>query len=104
MENYLYNAESSYPRICYIFHLLNDSFVFFSSALKLTSCKFTLFYLFIYLFIFYTFFKFINLFWAALDLCCCVQAFSSWGQWGLLFIAVRGLLIVVASLVQEHRL
>ena len=32
------------------------------------------------------------------------QAFSSCGQWGLLFVAVRGLLTVVASLVAEHGL
>ena len=49
-----------------------------------------LFYLFIYL--------------AALGLCCCTRAFSSCGEWGLLLVAVRGLLIVVASLVAEHRL
>ena len=40
----------------------------------------------------------------ALGLRFCMQAFSSCDQWGLLFIAVRGLLIVVASLVAEHRL
>ena len=40
----------------------------------------------------------------ALGLCCCVPAFSSWGEWGLLFVAVRGLLIAVASLVVEHGL
>ena len=37
------------------------------------------------------------LFLAALGLCCCVQAFSSCGERGLLFIAVCGLLIAVAS-------
>ena len=41
---------------------------------------------------------------AALDLHCCVQAFSSCGKWGLLFIAVRGLLIAVASLIAEYGL
>ena len=41
---------------------------------------------------------------AALDLCCCVCAFSSCGERGLLFVAVRGLLIAVASPVAEHRL
>ena len=46
--------------------------------------------------------KFIYLFMAALGLHCCARAFSSCGKWGLLFIAVRGLLIVVASLVAEH--
>ena len=30
--------------------------------------------------------------------------FSSCGEWGLLLVAVRGLLIAVASLVAEHRL
>ena len=34
----------------------------------------------------------------------CARAFSSCGERGLLFIAVRGLLIVVASLVVEHGL
>ena len=42
------------------------------------------------------------LFLAALGLCCCAQAFSSCGERGLLFVAVRGLLIAVASLVAEH--
>ena len=40
---------------------------------------------------------------AALGLCCCTRAFSSCSEQGLLFVAVRGLLIAVASLV-EHRL
>ena len=34
----------------------------------------------------------------------CVRAFSSCGKWGPLFIAVRGPLIIAASLVAEHRL
>ena len=46
----------------------------------------------------------IFLFLAALGLRCCVQAFSTCGERGLLFIAVRGLHIVVASLVVEHGL
>ena len=33
---------------------------------------------------FYFFFEKINLFLAALNLCCCPQAFSSFGKWGLL--------------------
>ena len=44
------------------------------------------------------------LFLAALGHHCCVWAFSSCGEWGLLFVAVRRFLIVVASLVAEHRL
>ena len=47
---------------------------------------------------------FIYLFLAALDLHCCVRAFSSCGERGLLIVAVCGLLIVVASLVAEHGL
>ena len=44
------------------------------------------------------------LFLAASGLCCCPRAFSGCGEQGLLFVAVRGLLIVVASLVAEHGL
>ena len=51
-------------------------------------------------FFFFNFFKFLS----ALGLCCCMRAFSSCGEWGLLFVAVRGFLITVASLVVEHRL
>ena len=42
-----------------------------------------------------SFFKkiFIYLFLAALGLRCCAQAFASCGKWGLLFVAVHGLLI-----------
>ena len=52
-----------------------------------------LIYLFIHLFIL-----------AALGLRCCARAFFSCGERGLLFVVVRGLLIVVASLVAEHGL
>ena len=41
---------------------------------------------------------------AASGLRCCVWAFSGCGERGLLFVAVRGLLIAVASLVAEHGL
>ena len=44
----------------------------------------------------------INLFLVVLGLRCCAWAFSSCGERGLLFIAVRGLLILVASLIVEH--
>ena len=54
---------------------------------------FNLFILFIYL-----------LFLAALGLHCCARAFYSGGEQGLLFVAVHGLLIAVASLVAEHEL
>ena len=44
------------------------------------------------------------LFLAVLGLCCCALASSSCGERGLLFIALRGLLIAVVSLVVEHGL
>ena len=47
---------------------------------------------------------FIYLFLAALGLRCCMRAFSSCGEEGLLFVLVCGLFIVVASLVVEHGL
>ena len=56
---------------------------------------------------YYYFLKFIYLiylFLAVLGICCCARAFSSCGEWGLLFTAVRGLLIVVALLAAEHGL
>ena len=50
------------------------------------------------------FFFFFYLVLAALGLCCCGPAFSSCGEWELLFVEVHRLLIVVASLVAERRL
>ena len=50
------------------------------------------------------FFNFIYLFLAALGLRRCARAFSSCGEQGLLFAAVRRLLTAVASLVAEHGL
>ena len=47
---------------------------------------------------------FICLFLAVLGLRFCARAFSSCGKRGPVFIAVRGPLIIVASLVAEHRL
>ena len=47
---------------------------------------------------------FVYLFLAELGHRCCARAFSSCGERGLLFVAVRGLLIAVASLVAEHEL
>ena len=48
--------------------------------------------------------KFFSFFLAVLGLRCCVQAFSSCGEWELLFVAAHGLLIAVASLLVEHGL
>ena len=53
-------------------------------------------YLLVYLFIY--------LWMAVLGLRFCARAFSTCGKWGPLFIAVRGLLTIAASLVVEHRL
>ena len=39
---------------------------------------------------------------AVLRLCCCIWAFSSCSERGLLFIVVHGLLMAVASLAAEH--
>ena len=58
--------------------------------------KANIFKLFIYLFIY--------LFLAVLGLRFCATAFSSCGKRGPLFIAVRGPLTIVASLIAEHRL
>ena len=47
---------------------------------------------------------FLSFFLAALGIRCWARAFSSCGERGLLFVAVRRLLIAVASLVAEHGL
>ena len=68
-----------------------DSFSFLMPAKSLFSFTFKkkLIYLFIYLFL------------AALGLCCCAWASSSCGEWGLLFVVVRGLLIAVLLLLRS---
>ena len=53
-----------------------------------------------FFFLIYLFYLFL----AALGLRCCAWAFSSCGEWGLLFIVLRGLLIEVASFIAEHGL
>ena len=79
--------------ILYIFLMVNFFYycvVFFFIHIHVCSLKFY-FYLFIYLVL------------AVLGLRFCARAFSSCGKWGPLFIAVRGPLTIIASLV-EHRL
>ena len=49
------------------------------------------------------FFEVIYLFLATVGVCCSEWAFSSCVKWGLLSVAVSGLLIAVASLIAEHR-
>ena len=60
-------------------------------------CFLGLFFFLINLFIYFFFF-------AVLGLHFCARAFSSWGERGPLFIALRGPLTGTASLVAEHRL
>ena len=57
-----------------------------------------------YLLFFFLINLFIYLLLAALGLRCCARVFSSCSEQGLLFIAVRRLLIAVASLVAEQEL
>ena len=54
--------------------------------------------------IFFLIFIYLFIFMAVLGLRFCARALSSCGKWGPLFIAVRGPLTIVASLVAEHRL
>ena len=61
-------------------------------------------YFFFFFFKLYNFYLFIYLFMAVLGLRFCARAFPSCGKWGPLFIAVRGPLIIAASLVAKHRL
>ena len=62
-------------------------------------------YFILFYYYFFNFLKFfIYLFMAVLGLRLCVRAFSSRGERGPLFIAVRGPLTITASLVAEHRL
>ena len=80
-------------------------FFFFFCNVNLLACR-PIFLSFFPLFLFYLFiyFKFIFLFLAVLGLRFCARAFSSCGEQGPLFIAVRRPLTVAASLVVEHRL
>ena len=50
-----------------------------------------------------TFIYLFTLFLTTLDLRCFVQAFSSCGELGLLFVVILSFLIVLDSLVAEHR-
>ena len=50
------------------------------------------------------FYNFIYLLLVVLGLLCRGPAFSRCREWGLLFLAVHGLLVAVASLVAEHTL
>ena len=60
--------------------------------------------LFLGVLLYYYFLKIYLFILAALGVCCCARAFSSCRERGLLFVALHGLLIAVASLVAEHGL
>ena len=84
--------QCPYDIRCTMFYFL---FLFFK--------KFLIVFCFLF-FLSFNFYLFIYLFMAVLGLRFCARAFSSCGKWGPLFIAVRGPLIIAASLVAEHRL
>ena len=82
------------------FLILRDICVFWITVLY-QICLFQIFSPTVWLvfsFFFFFFLKLILFFLSVLGLRCCVRAFSSCGERGLLFVAVRGLLIAVASL------
>ena len=82
----------------YLFVLFMVSF----DVLKLLS--FIRSHLFIFFFLINLFIYLLFLFLAVLGLHFCARAFSSCGEWGPLFIMVRGPLTVAASPLAEHRL
>ena len=84
--------------LCCVFSSIKYNEFFFSSFATLED-----YWLFLISFFLRNLFI-ICLFLAVLGLHCCAWAFSSCGERGLLFVAVHGLLIVVASLVVEHGL
>ena len=87
IQLYIYVCVCVCVCVC-VFFFIFFSIMVYHRILNIVPCSY--FYLFTYLFM------------AALGLHCCVRAFSSCGEQGLLFIVVRGLLIAVASLVVEH--
>ena len=78
----------------FLVHVSNFLILWSSLYIYLLNIMELFIYLCIYLFLFL----------AALGLRCCVRVFSSCGEWGLLFTAVRGLLIAVTSLAAGHGL
>ena len=87
----------------YIFGIILSSiFLFFEPV---SHCfNYCSFKIYIYIYIYFFFNKFIYSFLAVLGLPCCTRAFSSCSKQELLFVALHGLLIAVASLVLEHGL
>ena len=70
----------------------------FERPLLICRCVYALFFVCFYTFIYLFIFGCIG------SSLLCTRAFSSCGERGLLFVAVRGLVIAVASLVAEHGL
>ena len=58
----------------------------------------------LYIYILNLFYYFIYCFWLRWVFVAARRLFSACGEWGLFFVVVHGLLIVVASLVAEHGL
>ena len=79
----------------------NDGLPWIYHPVQIASFIFFYFYFFL---IISTFNYYLFIYLAVLGLRFCARAFSSCGKRGPLFIAVRGPLTIVASLVAEHRL
>ena len=92
--------------MCFKIHVNDNMYILFHKISSLLHChELTLHKdYFLFFFLSFNFYLFIYLFMAVLGLRFCARAFSSCGKWGPLFIAVRGPLIIAASLVVEHRL
>ena len=95
--------QTEYIHIMSLVGILETVWVFFVFCFLFLICGLWSIFRFPPLVLEIFFFNF-YLFLAVLGLRCCMRAFSSCGERGLLFIAVRRLLIVVASLVAEHGL
>ena len=94
-----FGGSRARPLVCAVCVFLNFNFILGYSFFYV--CVWSHFCAVIF---FFNFYLFIYLFLAVLGLRFCARAFSSCGKWGPLFIAVRGPLIIAASLVAEHRL
>ena len=112
-KNWIRIPQISFPlcELPFHFHTLNCMYLCVCVMRSLNDLLFFFFFfpVFVFrflgdIFLFFLKFLFIYLFMAALGLCFCVRAFSCCSKWGPLFIAVRGPLTIVASLVVEHRL
>ena len=106
-----FGKSGHFNNVDFPIHKHGISFYFFEAPSISLSCFYTLQHidlsppwLTFFLGILFYFFDAFFFFWLHWVFCCCVRDFSSCSEQGLLFVAVRGLLIVAASLVVEHRL